>query len=137
MMAKTPKKPRVCLVPGCDTKQHAKGYCRVHYGRKWRHGSATAKKPKRKPTISEQKLAELASLEREWWRYKDLYDICVGTEARTRWSRKMSDAMGSIQAIAPGHEIRSKEELMPPQHRRKEPPPDDDEERDPAHDLFD
>jgi len=27
-----------CIVPGCNNRAHAKGYCRKHYGQIWRKG---------------------------------------------------------------------------------------------------
>lgn len=35
---------RICSVQGCGKKRSARGYCKTHYGRWWRHGTLETKK---------------------------------------------------------------------------------------------
>jgi hypothetical protein len=99
-------KARVCMVEGCNSTVHAKGYCRKHYGQIWRKG-------KIKPEIKEdednlhktEKMYDedsdrMRALEREFRKAQNMYRQVVGFEGRLKWRKEMDSVRSEIERLS-------------------------------------
>lgn len=77
-----------CIVDGCPNGEHARGYCRKHYGRLWRNQPL---EPSRQAVEEQSVPLDLRGAERELDRMRDIYEKVVGLENRLRWARKIRE----------------------------------------------
>lgn len=98
-------KPVCCIVEGCNSASHAKGYCRRHYGQIWRRGTIYNDTPKENTTAPESDMRRddrLRALERELRKAQQMYDVVVGTAGRIKWRREMEAVQHEIRKITDG-----------------------------------
>jgi hypothetical protein len=98
-------KPTGCIVEGCPSASHAKGYCRRHYGQIWRRGTIYNETPKEHTTANESDMRRddrLRALERELRKAQQMYDVVVGYQGRIKWRREMEAVQHEIRKIAEG-----------------------------------
>lgn len=127
---KTPKKGR-CVVPGCNNPQHAKGYCNTHYGQMWRKGKIISEKKSKKrlgrPSAKtknkkrKDKRERLETLEREYNRAKNMYEIVIGFEGRMKWRKEMEAVRREIEKLnnEPDEIIMDPEPIANPKKTKK------------------
>jgi len=92
-----------CIVEGCQSQSHAKGYCRRHYGQIWRRGTIYNDSPKESTTAPESGMRRddrLRALERELKKAQQMYDVVVGYQGRIKWRREMEAVQHEIRKIA-------------------------------------
>src|ERR1700748_3980694 len=92
-----------CIVEGCQSLSHAKGYCRRHYGQIWRRGTIYNDTPKENTTAPESDMRRddrLRALERELKKAQQMYDVVVGYQGRIKWRREMEAVQHEIRKIA-------------------------------------
>jgi hypothetical protein len=98
-------KPTGCIVEGCASASHAKGYCRRHYGQIWRRGTIYNETPKEHTTANESDMRRddrVRALERELRKAQQMYDVVVGYQGRIKWRREMEAVQHEIRKIAEG-----------------------------------
>ena len=91
-----------CIVEGCQSPSHAKGYCRRHYGQIWRRGTIYNDTPKENTTAPESDMRRddrLRALERELKKAQQMYDVVVGYQGRIKWRREMESVQHEIRKI--------------------------------------
>jgi ribosome-binding protein aMBF1 (putative translation factor) len=91
-----------CIVEGCQSLSHAKGYCRRHYGQIWRRGTIYNETPKENTTAPESDMRRddrLRALEREFKKAQQMYDVVVGYQGRIKWRREMEAVQHEIRKI--------------------------------------
>ena len=103
------KQKGTCVVPGCNNAQHAKGYCNTHYGQMWRKGKIISEKKNKKRTgrpaakskskKRKDKRERLETLEREFNRAKNMYEIVIGFEGRMKWRKEMEVVRTEIDKL--------------------------------------
>lgn len=96
-----------CVVPGCENRVHAKGYCRKHYGQIWRKGKIYSLKEERKTvekSVTRDDTDRMRALERELRRAEMMYQNVIGFEGRLKWRREIQEVkkeMGRLGMIIP------------------------------------
>ena len=91
---------KICQVSGCDSKAHARGYCRRHYGKIWRKGRVQEQETASVSNgSSRDELERLRALEREFRRAEQMYKVVIGYEGRLKWRREMDDVKAEILKI--------------------------------------
>ena len=86
-----------CMVPGCENRVHAKGYCRKHYGQIWRKGKICSQKELKEESKVLDKPAQrddtdrMRALERELRRAEMMYQNVIGFEGRLKWRREIDE----------------------------------------------
>jgi len=103
-----------CRIENCPNKVHAKGYCRVHYGRWWRTGKALPQQPAR--VLKRLTEFDLNEVQHKIEKAKEAYACCVGLDARLRWSRRIADLKREYQLMA--------EKIKPSRAAPRAPSPD-------------
>ncbi|MEI6232978.1 MAG: hypothetical protein WCT04_07995 [Planctomycetota bacterium] len=106
-------KEACCVVEGCQSLSHAKGYCRRHYGQIWRRGSIyndTAKETTTAPESGMRRDDRLRALEREFKKAQQMYDVVVGYHGRIKWRREMEAVQHEIRKIT--DELESNGEMI-------------------------
>jgi hypothetical protein len=96
------QKPVNCVVEGCPSLAHAKGYCRRHYGQIWRHGTIYNDTPKEKTSAPDNGLKRddrLKALERELKKAQQMYEVVVGFHGRIKWRREMEAVQYEIRKL--------------------------------------
>lgn len=98
-----------CVVDGCSNEQHAKGYCNTHYGQMWRKGKIISEKKnkkrsgrpvtKSKSKKRKDKRERMETLEREFNRAKNMYEIVIGFEGRMKWRNEMEAVRTEIDKL--------------------------------------
>ena len=90
-----------CMVDGCDSPVHAKGYCRRHYGQIWRKGEISPlTRPAESTTRSARaEMERLRALERELKKAERMYQVVVGCEGRIKWRREMEAVKTEISRL--------------------------------------
>lgn len=96
-----------CIVPGCDNKAHAKGYCRKHYGQIWRKGKIYTPEEEQRAQRSAQRddSDRMRALERELRRAEMMYKNVVGFEGRLKWRREIDEVKKEMERL--GMEVES------------------------------
>jgi hypothetical protein len=96
-----------CIVEGCTNTSHAKGYCRRHYGQIWRRGTIYNETPKDQTTAPESGMRRddrLKTLEREFKKAQQMYEVVVGFQGRIKWRREMEAVQHEIRAVLESEE---------------------------------
>lgn len=98
-----------CVVPGCASPQHAKGYCNTHYGQMWRKGEISPEKKSKSKNIKDaaktlekrrrDRQERLDTLQREFNRARSMYEIVVGFEGRMKWRKEMDSVKEEIEKL--------------------------------------
>lgn len=99
--------PVCCIVEGCTSASHAKGYCRRHYGQIWRRGTIYNETPKEHTTAMESDMRRddrVRTLERELKKAQQMYDVVVGTAGRIKWHREMEAVQHEIRKVVEGED---------------------------------
>lgn len=85
-----------CMVPGCENRVHAKGYCRKHYGQIWRKGKIYSQRDQEQVerktsgrSGSRDDTDRMRALERELRRAEMMYSNVIGYEGRLKWRREI------------------------------------------------
>jgi hypothetical protein len=90
-----------CIVDGCESCIHAKGYCRRHYGQIWRKGEIS-------PSLREKEISNrssradterLRALERELKKAEHMYRVVIGYEGRVKWRREVDAVKAEIMKL--------------------------------------
>lgn len=93
-----------CLVHGCGSRAHAKGYCRKHYGQIWRRSKVSQPQEEEPPAIPEKASPRddtdrMRALERELRRAETMYHNVIGLEGRLKWRREMEDVRKEMKRL--------------------------------------
>jgi len=105
-------KPAQCIVEGCPSSAHAKGYCRRHYGQIWRRGMIYNDAPREQTTAPESGIRRddrLRALERELRKAQQMYDVVVGFQGRIKWRREVEAVEYEIRKLTEDEEERLEE----------------------------
>ena len=100
-------KPAQCIVEGCPSPSHAKGYCRRHYGQIWRRGMIYNDAPREQTTAPESGMRRddrLKALERELRKAQQMYEVVVGFQGRIKWRREMEAVQYEIRKLTEDEE---------------------------------
>lgn len=95
-------KDQKCIVPGCDNRAHAKGYCRKHYGQIWRKGKIYSKEEEAagiRRGASRDDTDRMRALERELRRAEMMYQNVVGFEGRLKWRREIDEVKKEMERL--------------------------------------
>lgn len=82
-----------CQYNGCELPVYARGYCRKHYNQLWRNGKVGTARARRRPSerdLPMSAIEKLRTLEREFNRAKQMYDVTCGLEGRVKWRKEMT-----------------------------------------------
>lgn len=99
-----------CSVDGCDKPHHARGYCRVHYGRIKRTGSADLS-PDVDPMTHVTAHADAARLRREA-RFEDARDLIAWGVHPDEVARRVGCTRQALEVQARRHGARDIEEYV-------------------------
>jgi len=91
-----------CIVEGCPSLSHAKGYCRRHYGQIWRRGMIYNDTPREQTTPPESGMRRddrLKALERELRKAQQMYEVVIGFQGRIKWRREMEAVQYEIRKL--------------------------------------
>ena len=100
-------RPAQCIVEGCPSPSHAKGYCRRHYGQIWRRGMIYNDTPREQTTAPESGMRRddrLKALERELRKAQQMYEVVIGFHGRIKWRREMEAVQYEIRKLTEGDE---------------------------------
>lgn len=90
-----------CIVPGCENRAHAKGYCRKHYGQIWRKGKiySPEEESSRQRCPNRDDTDRMRALERELKRAEMMYHNVVGFEGRLKWRREIDEVRKEMKRL--------------------------------------
>lgn len=91
---------RTCVVEGCDKPEHAKGYCKRHYGQIWRNGCIIEDCNPSERKESEEKREEYFKKMQYLNKYKKLlheYNIVVGYKNRIHYRQEITQLIEEAQ----------------------------------------
>jgi hypothetical protein len=97
---------KICVVDGCNSPAHAKGYCRRHYGQIWRKGRinpddvAAADDDETDAAQPHDDSDRMRALERELRKAQHMYQQVVGFEGRLKWRKEMEAVKKEIERLA-------------------------------------
>ena len=100
-------KPAQCIVEGCSSPAHAKGYCRRHYGQVWRRGTIFNDAPPEQTSAPESGMRRddrIKALERELRKAQQMYEVVVGFQGRIKWRREMEAVQYEIRKLMENEE---------------------------------
>ena len=83
-----------CVVPECDRRSHARGYCRKHYKQIYHGGkirSAEEERQQAEKVASRPDAERIRAIEREMERVGALYQNVIGIEGRLKWRRELDE----------------------------------------------
>jgi len=99
-----------CSVDGCDDLAHAKGYCRTHYNRLWRHGTLDPKVKTPKQRSARAMQDSLTALEADLREVNAVYENAYG-EARFTWGQKKRELEHQLALLKEQENNRHKERV--------------------------